>query len=132
MYSYKLFPEQKLIVVVFRGLVSLPEILEYFMSIAYAPGFDKDFCGVADLRKAQLDLKPQDLSAFDPSNEKDLTEGPWVFLVNDPKTTALSFLIKDQADDNHPLQVFSEPKTASGYLGLDVAPFIQDVAAEMK
>lgn len=129
MYSYSFFPKSKLIVVVFRGIIKLPEIMEYFMSIVQSPDFSKEYNGVADWRDAQLSLKPDDLAVFSPANEKNLTEGHWAFLVSDPKTTALSFLIKNQTTVEHPLQIFSEPETASGYLGIDVEPFIREVTA---
>lgn len=125
MYTYTIYPDKAFAVVKFMGHVTREEILTYYQDIYEHPDYSEEFCGVADLREAILEVIPSDIPEFGEIGASNTT-GKWVLLVTEPQNTAFALLYSDVATKKHPLIVASETATASNFLNFDVAPYLDE------
>lgn len=126
MNTYEIFPEKKIVIMVYWGKVNFQEIIETNEKLANDPRFDKSFNGVVDHRKTESQLSSEEVEQIAKrASDNDISIGKWVILVKSPKETALSYRYKRKIQEQHPQNVCSTIKGASEFLGFDLRGYLE-------
>lgn len=127
MYRYRIYLDLGVVVVRFRGRVSVSEIMDYFSEIATDSNYNPNIHGVVDLREATLDMSVEEVESLAKMGAAN-SKARWVIIVNNPHETAFSVLYSDVVCQSHPLVVVSHEDPASKYLDTDVAVLLEQMA----
>lgn len=126
MYTYKIVPEKKLVIMVFSEIVDFKEIMKANTYLSNEPEFNKNFSGVVDHRKSELKLTIEEICAIAESvSRKNITVGKWVILVSKPETTAFSTIYAENIRKHHPQNICTTIKAAEKYLDIDLADHLE-------
>jgi len=102
-------------------------LMKFYKDVATQEDFSKDFVGLADMRKGELAMTPEQASQMARFVvDSNYSRARWVFLVSEPTATALSMVYQDIVSEQHPIFVASTLEAASEYLGLDLEKIIED------
>lgn len=126
MYRYGIYVEQGVVVVYFRGRVTVAELMDYFTEIAADSNYRPDIHGVFDFRDATLDMDVEALKELAEESASSST-ARWVIIVDNPHDTAFSVLYSDIVCAFHPLVVVSFEDMASKYLDIDIHPLLEEL-----
>jgi hypothetical protein len=124
MNDFRIYPEHKFIHTWTTGS-DFETLMEFYKKVAAHKDFSKDYVGLVDMRRANLELTTGQaamLARF--VVESDFSRSRWVLLVSEPFVTALSLVYQDVVIEQHELLVVSTLDAASEYLGLDLRSII--------
>jgi hypothetical protein len=125
MNFFKIYPQHEFIHTWTTGS-DYETLLNFYKNVATHKDFSKDFTGLADLRKGELEMtyeQATEIARF--VVDSDYSRARWVFLVTEPAATALSMVYQDIVAKQHAMFVASTLKAASDYLGLDLEKIIE-------
>ncbi|MDM8538932.1 hypothetical protein QUF70_19425, partial [Desulfobacterales bacterium HSG17] len=116
MYGYRIFKNEKIVILRFRDQVTYNDYLNCFLEAGRDLDFSHDFKGLVDERKINADICPEEMKKLaDFVASKGLSKGKWAVLVSDPVPTALALIYEEVVSRQHPLGIFSTIKRASEY-----------------
>lgn len=117
MKTLTILPEQKLILLVYHGDVTIQDVIEATRELVAHPHFSNEFDGVADYREAKVKFTAEELAGLTQSvKDQDMAHGTWCLLADGPLETAMMNLFKRNLRDLHPILVFSTVAAASKLL----------------
>jgi hypothetical protein len=124
MNDFRIYPEHKFIHTWTTGS-DFETLMEFYKKVAAHKDFSKDYVGLVDMRRANLELTTgQAVMLAQFVVESDFSRSRWVLLVSEPFVTALSLVYQDVVIEQHELLVVSTLDAASEYLGLDLRSII--------
>ena len=126
-YTFKIFPEKRLIIESFAGDLEPESLLECFHTVWEHPDYRTDFCGLSDMRDAQFAMS---LSEFRTLEERmyqhpKKCRGRWAWIADRPSPTAFGILHQQKSSETSPFSVFSvfsEWKNGFNWIQADYAP----------
>jgi len=117
MYDYRIYKNEKIIILRFWGKVNYNDYLNCFLEAGRDPEFSHNLKGLADERRVQASIRPDETRKLaDFVASKGLSKGKWAVLVSDPVPTALAVIYEEVVKKQHPLGIFSTIRAASEYL----------------
>jgi len=126
MIQYKLYPEEKLIILQIIDGCNFNELMELIQTYMQDPGYSPDFNGVLDMRAGYLDLTQEEVAQIAQFvQQQRFAKGLWCHIVHDHRSTALGMVYEQLISDEHPLQVFSTVKAASGFMGVNLSRYLK-------
>ena len=119
--SFKIYPEEKLIVTRFTGPVVYQDILNWIDELARNESFSKEYDGIVDLRKAIFtDPDPENARALSSYMiEHNFSRGKLAILVDKPRETALVMIHRWKTGPEHPIEAFSTVEAAAHFIAKD-------------
>lgn len=130
MHRITVHPEQKLVIGVFQGSVTLEEHKELKLSLAEHDQVDDDYRGVLDYRHAEIDMSVSDVEQLaEEAKALGASGGRWALLIDAPKETALSMIYLNRIGSGQQENIFASVVHASQFLGLDLAPFLENATS---
>ena len=133
---FRIYPDKKLIVAVFKGPVVYEDILQWFNEAREHPDFSSKYKGLVDFRNAvfgtedreqprKMAQKAEALAEY--MVKIDFTSAKWALLADSPVETSLSMLYSHSASQKHPMETFSTVQAAEDYLEVSLEDAIQDL-----
>lgn len=119
-FSYKIFSEQRFILVRYFGTVSYDDVIQATEALWEDPMYSPEFNGIIDLSSIRVAASVKDLGKLvkfvrDPR----CSTGSWAAVFTEPKATALGMLYKATRGLRHSLHLFSSWEAACDYHGVD-------------
>lgn len=126
MIEYEIHPEMEVIAMMFQGDVDFEEVIEVHVALLADPRFRKRYKGIADQRRANMQLSPEEIEKVAEFNRTHgMIEARWALLIDAPVASALAMIYGEETADLHEMAIFVTEEAASDYLGLDVAPLLR-------
>jgi hypothetical protein len=124
-YSYKIYPEVRLVVYRVDGNPKREVVKQMYTAIVSDPEYDSNYKGIADWSHVTSHLSREDVSNI---AELVLADRKlrqlWVALVSKPMSTALATVYSQKVIELHPVEICSKPERASKVIGFDVADYL--------
>ncbi len=117
-FEYKIFPEKRLIEVVWNGSFGLESINSNLDGLYSDPLYQADYRGLCDAREADFQLAENEIEknqAF-VANHKNSPTGPWAVICAAPLQTAYAMMYEGIGKPSHPIQVFSSIEAGMEWL----------------
>lgn len=131
MFKYKIFPEEKLIVVKVFGAFQLNDIIAWVEALSNDSNFSKGYDGFVDFREAKANLSLQEVKQVaDYVVSHKTSTGKWVSLSDRPQAAAFSEIYKGEVDSTHDLLFCTFLSDASTFLNRDLEHFLQEMEFE--
>ena len=127
MYSYKIFEEERFILVTFTKC-SINDIFNVFNEIRKDPAFSHGYNGMIDFRNAEISLEISDLQtiAFF-IHDSPWVKGSWVILHNKNTSGDLSMIYKELTHAFHSIEVLYSIEEASRFFDFDLVQFYEQL-----
>ena len=123
-HSISILPERRLILLRFRGYVTLADIQRGVEQLWADPAYDRFYNGIVNLEgvttRAGLD-ELQALIRF--LQKRSLSVGQWVVVFTEPKTTALGMMFKAAWSGSFNIEIVSTWEAACRFLRVDLPAF---------
>lgn len=120
-FEYQIFPEKRCIVQCFTGEVSLEDVMRCCQEMWADARYDRSYDGISDLRQCTTKAVPADVAALVGFLRNPQTSvGRWATIFSDPKSTALTMLVRRAIRPWMWIEVFSSWEGACRGLGVDV------------
>ncbi|MCU4157236.1 hypothetical protein J1N10_14760 [Carboxylicivirga sp. A043] len=122
--KYKFYPSSRLLAEAFLGTIAMNDlirIVEQQMQHREFRGIDKS---LSDIRDADFTLSLEELNAYIDELKTLMKEQPlrWAIVTDNPNSTALSMLIKQDPFFDNRVQIYNTVSSALQFLGVDIAP----------
>lgn len=128
-FSYKIFPEQRVIVMRYMGVFTLSELIESAQNLWNDPRYSRSFDGIVDISHSSVSAAIGDCRAlieFVSKNEK-TSEGRWAAVAGSPVATACAFLYRHAARNRHVFEVYSSWEAAKEFLHRELPDSSEEV-----
>jgi len=127
MNDLNIYPEQRLIVLVYHGDVTINDVIQATKDMVALPNFSNEFDGIADYRDANVRFTVKELAGLTQKvKDDDMAHGTWCLLATTPLETAMMAFFQKQLHDLHPISIFSTVAAASSYLGCDLSLYLDE------
>lgn len=110
---------------IYRGVVTLDELLEAGDKIKAHADYNEHFNGVCDFRNAQKKVDPKKVEQLTYRHtRKSPPLGKWCSINATPKETGISFLLQEKRFVQGKMEVFTTVSAASEYVMVDLLKYL--------
>lgn len=125
MHSYRIIPEEELIIQKLYGDITLPHLLDFCEKIIKEPHFSPLSSIVFDFRNARILMSLEELKAAAHSyKDTECFRGRKAMLVNRSVDTAKIMIFRDYVGDDQRICVYSTLDAASTFLQNDLSRYL--------
>jgi len=127
MHSFKIIPEEELVVQILKGDITLDAFLSGMGRLTSDSRFDPAFSSVMDFRQGRILMSLDDLkSAAERFRAMDCCKGRRALLVNRSVDTAKILIFRRHAGVGERFSVYSTVEGASTFLFNDLSRFLEE------
>ncbi len=136
--AYRILPQEKMIVELYKGQLTMDNVIPYKMHLANDPNYDTSYTMFGDLRKCIIDSLVNDVDqyiSFIKENDKLIMDkGKHVGIMNTPNHQFFIKAFKDRFDDELQNQgMFTNIKDGLKFINReDIEEKIDDLFKELK
>lgn len=121
-FLYDIFPEQRAVIVRYRGKFTLRDLTACAETLWSDPRYSRTFDGLADISDTSVSVAMNDfrpLVEFVRQNDR-TSEGRWAAVATTPLATACGYIYQRALASRHTFEIFSTWEGASRFLKLDL------------
>jgi hypothetical protein len=125
MISHKIYKDEELISVRFKGEIDYEMLLDWHKRLLEDVDYKSSFNAIVDQRGVTMKMMPAELQkilGFIIENKQ--IRGHWCHIVQTPYETALAKSYESKSSNVHKMDVCYDISNASRCLGFDIRPFL--------
>jgi hypothetical protein len=122
--KYKFYIKEKLLVEAFYGKIGMYDLIQIVEQQTLHPEFKKVNKTISDIRDSDFILSLEELNNYILQLKNLMKEQPfrWAIVTNNPNSTALSMLIKQDSFFDNRVQIYCTVSASLKFLGVDMNP----------